>query len=353
VIAIADDMTGALETGAKFGEVGIPAIVSAKPIDAGLAPVVVFDTETRHLTAERAAAEVKRFIRESGAAHPRLIYKKTDSTLRGHISAELAALVELFPEWRIGYAPAYPALGRTVRNGVLYVDGVAVAETAFASDPLNPIRDSSVSSLLHPGLTCTIFDGETDAHLEEAARTILSSQSMRIAAGPAGLAEMIARWIDLPRVAPPDLPAIRSCLVMNGSLHPAAAAQMRHAGARGWTILRKEYQAGMSAAQVAHENGRYLAQQAAACSPDALLVIGGDTAFAAIEALGLPRLLAIGEVVPGVPISRIEAAALAGSLPGRNRDLFLITKAGGFAGVDVLRRVRERLDSYSGDRTIT
>src|SRR5450432_1499710 len=86
LIAIADDMTGALEVGAKFSAAGIRAVVSTKPVDAGSSPVVVFDTETRHLSAKRAAEEVKRFIRQSGGRPPRLIYKKTDSTLRGHIS---------------------------------------------------------------------------------------------------------------------------------------------------------------------------------------------------------------------------------------------------------------------------
>ena len=69
-------------------------------------------------------------MQDSGAWRPELIYKKTDSTLRGNIAAELRALADLFPTWRIGYAPAYPALGRTVKNGVLYVDDVPVSETA-------------------------------------------------------------------------------------------------------------------------------------------------------------------------------------------------------------------------------
>ncbi len=337
-------MTGALEAGAKFSAAGIRALVSAKPIDAASVPVVVFDTETRHLSPERAAEEVKRFILESGVGQPLLIYKKTDSTLRGHISVELRALAELYPDWRIGYAPAYPALGRTVTDGVLYVDGVAVAETVFASDPLNPIRSSSISSILHSELACTIFDGETDAHLEQAARMILSDQCMRIATGPAGLAEMIAKWIDLPRSAAPPLPNVRSCLVMNGSLHPRSAVQMQYAEGPGWRMLQKDHSPGMSAAQVACENARYVVEQLAASAPDAVLVIGGDTAFAVIDGLGLPPLLSIAEVVPGVPISRIGAGALAAVLPGRNRDLFVITKAGGFAEPDVLRHVRERLN---------
>jgi uncharacterized protein YgbK (DUF1537 family) len=54
--------------------------------------------------------------------------------------------------------------------------------------------------------------------------------------------------------------------------------------------------------------------------------------------------LPVTEVVPGVPVTRIEARQLARVLPGRRRDLFLITKAGGFGEQDVLCRVRERLD---------
>ncbi len=87
-----------------------------------------------------------------------------------------------------------------------------------------------------------------------------------------------------------------------------------------------------------------MVEQVAASGPDAVLVIGGDTAFAVIAELGLPPLLPLGEVVPGVPVSCIEAAALATSLPGRNRDLFVITKAGGFAEPDARARSREIID---------
>ncbi len=343
VLALADDMTGALEVGAKFSGAGIHTIVSATPIPAASAQVVVFDTETRHASPETAAAEVKRFVLQSGSTDPKLLYKKTDSTLRGNISAELRALSELFPDWRIGYAPAYPALGRTVRDGVLYVDGVAVEQTAFARDGLNPIRNSSILTMLHPELACTIFDGETDSDLRGAARLILADPSIRIAAGPAGLAEMMAEEIDLFRGATPSLPAIRVCLVMNGSLHERSAIQMRRAEAPGWTVLRKEYAHGADPARVARENGEYLAEQIATHDPDAVFVIGGDTAFALIAALGLPTLSPIAEVVPGVPVTRVER----NFLKGRTRDLLLITKAGGFGDPDVILSVRQKLSAHA------
>ncbi len=340
ILALADDMTGALEIGAKFSAVGIDTLVSASPLSASSAQAVVFDTETRHVPPEIARSEVMRFIRQSAAGHPRIIYKKTDSTLRGNISAELQALAELYPNWRIGYAPAYPALGRTVKSGVLYVDGAAVAETAFAKDALNPISTSSVSAILHPDLACTIFDGETEVHLAETANTILSDDTMRIAAGPAGLAETIAAQIDLPRRAIPTLPVVRTCLVMNGSRHERSAIQVREAEGAGWRLLRKEYEPDDDAAYVAAENAKRLVERIAEEEPDAVFVIGGDTAFAVVQALGLPPLRPIAEVVKGVPVTRIEAAHLA-----RKRDLFLITKAGGFGEPDVFSKVRATLSN--------
>ena len=69
-------------------------------------------------------------------------------------------------------------------------------------------------------------------------------------------------------------------------------------------------------------------------------------AFAVVAELGLPLMMAVSEIVPGVPVTCIEAAHLVRVLPGRRRDLFLITKAGGFGERDVLCRVRERLDSH-------
>ena len=52
IIAIADDMTGALEVGAKFSAAGIRAIVWAKPVDAGAAPVAVFVAVTSAFATE-------------------------------------------------------------------------------------------------------------------------------------------------------------------------------------------------------------------------------------------------------------------------------------------------------------
>src|SRR5207244_801583 len=163
------------------------------------------------------------------------------------------------------------------------------------------------------------------------ATAILSDERMRIAAGPAGLAGAIAQQISAPhRTPPPPLPSVRSCLVINGSLHEHAAVQMRYAEGQGcmfrnpgaaWRILQRSYRSDATPAGVAKENGKYVLEQIASRVPDAVLVIGGDTAFAVISALGLPTLAPINEVVPGSPISRVRAAQFARILPRRKRDL--------------------------------
>jgi uncharacterized protein YgbK (DUF1537 family) len=218
--SLADDLTGALEIGAKFAAAGIAATVSTRLAWDRDATVSVIDTETRHAPPAEAAGIIQRLAREAGGV--RLIYKKTDSTLRGNIGAELTALAAAFPGSRVVYVPAYPRMGRTVRRGTLLVHGVPVHETEFARDPLNPVRQSHVPTLA--GECVTVIDAETDADIARAAGELLHAEGTLLAAGPAALAEAVAARIDLPRSLVPPFPRARQCLVVNGSLHPLSGS---------------------------------------------------------------------------------------------------------------------------------
>lgn len=319
ILALADDLTGALETGARFAAEGIaaPVTVAADP------DAVVIDTETRHLAPAAAAARVFELASAARARGVRLIYKKTDSTLRGNIAAELGALLAAWPGARAVYAPAYPAMGRTVRSGTLYVNGTRVSETEFARDPLNPVRESHIPSLLgHSGIQ--VFDGETDDDVDRAARLIVE-EGCPIAAGPAALASALARLLPAERTAPRPWPRVRRCLVVNGSYHSASLAQITCARERGWPVADDPRGvtdwaiSASTAPDVSLETGL-----------DALAVFGGDTAFALVRALRETRLEPIGEILPGVAVSTA----------GR---LTLITKAGGFGAPDLLPRLRDLL----------
>ncbi len=221
VFAIADDLTGALEVGACFPG----SIVSTNRLVSGTpgAPALVIDTETRHLPAGEAAAVVYETVLSALPFHPRLIYKKTDSTLRGNIAAEFGALLKAMPDREIVYAPAYPQMGRTVKEGRLLVHGLPVHQTAFALDTLNPVLTSNIRALMD-GLPVTILDGESVADLEGAACSIIQRAGAPIAAGPAALAACLksgCETVPLPRIA--------RCLIVNGSMHPVSAEQINFA----------------------------------------------------------------------------------------------------------------------------
>jgi uncharacterized protein YgbK (DUF1537 family) len=306
LLALADDLTGALEVAAHFAARGVPAAVAFGP-RTGAAELTVIDTESRHLPPAEAAA----LVGAIAARHAGLIYKKTDSTLRGNIAAELGALARLDPAARIAYIPAYPQLGRTVRVGHLYVDGVPVHQTAFARDPLEPVRSSSVAQVVR-GIECTIYDGETAEDVARAVASALEEASCRIIAGPASVAIELAKRAGTNPYAS-SWPRIERCLIVNGSLHEASRRQIDWAEAHGYA----------SSDPAAPWRIAPCARDAPAClraaAYDALMVFGGDTAFAILKALGCEHLEALGELMPGLPLSRLAG-----------RDWYLISKAGGY-----------------------
>jgi uncharacterized protein YgbK (DUF1537 family) len=326
VLAIADDLTGALEVGALFSQYGMESVVTTGPHVNRTERVVVIDSETRHLAPDRAEA----IVAACSAKASGLVYKKTDSTLRGHIGPELRALYRLY-DGRIAYVPAYPDMGRTVVDGHVLVYGVPLAETAFAHDRLNPVPHGNVRALLDPSCECEVFDGDSPEHILEAARTILASDRFRIIAGPAAIAGAIARQLGHPVAS--DWPAVRTCLVVNGSRHEVSQRQIQTAVFdASWSRFQPCIPESAEPLVVAQTIGDQVRDALAQRTYDALLVFGGDTAYGILRSLGSPLLRPVGEIVPGVPLSRID---------GRRE--VLITKAGGFGQPDLIQTLRSIL----------
>jgi uncharacterized protein YgbK (DUF1537 family) len=356
ILVLADDMTGALEVGAVFSKSGFRAIVSTRTEPNCDAEVCVVDTETRHSTPTVAFEKTINVVRAFSRT-PELIYKKTDSTLRGNIRAELNGLATIFPHWRIGYASAYPEQGRIVRNGIVHVNNVPLSDTTFARDILNPVSTSSVRELIGPNLRCTIFDGATNSDVRSAAQTILSDEMMRIAVGPADLEAALAKCLRAERTDNQVLPLVKSCIVLNGSRTPLSQSQVEYAeqhqcvarnNASAWQLADVPVAEGSLPAAVAASRAKCVIGLLQGQSTDAVLIIGGDTVYAFIRTLGEPPITPVAEILPGVPVSRIGKCHLKSSLAEYDRDLILITKAGGFGEMDVLCRVRRILEQNAG-----
>jgi uncharacterized protein YgbK (DUF1537 family) len=333
ILAVADDLTGALETGAKFAGRGMRARVTTELSvrERPDVPVLVVDTETRHLSADAAFSVVREVVHAALRFEPWLIYKKTDSTLRGNIAPELRALLELIPCRSMVYAPAYPEMGRTVRRGRLFVAGEPVDQTVFADDPVDPVRESDLGVILR-GLPVQVEDGETSDDVLAVAARIIAADPPPLAAGPAALAGGLAALLGARHAGQlRSWPRLPRCLVVNGSRHPASAAQVAVARASGcfkcsWRLFEED--PGGAGLERASRMGELVRRQIEISPVDVLTVFGGDTALGIHRALGGPPFEAWVEIVPGVPLSRCG-------------DLFWITKAGGFGAADILCKILE------------
>src|SRR5918993_1204266 len=149
IAIIADDLTGAADSGVQLARAGYRTAVvfqgSSLPAEDGLDAVSV-DTDSRPLPAGFAAervVEAAHAVRDS-----RVVYKKLDSTLRGPVAAEIAAALEATGREAAVVAPALPAAGRTTVGGVQMVHGTPVHETEFANDPKTPVNEGHLPTLL-------------------------------------------------------------------------------------------------------------------------------------------------------------------------------------------------------------
>src|SRR5436190_7748438 len=119
LLVIADDLSGATDVGVQFAKQSVPALVATKAMAersnlAGLFgshEVVLVDLESRHLGPAEAARAVTGIIKSARAAGVEFFYKKTDSTLRGNVGAELEALWQTSNRRTLSFIPAHPRLG--------------------------------------------------------------------------------------------------------------------------------------------------------------------------------------------------------------------------------------------------
>jgi len=396
IAVVADDLTGSGDTAVQFVRAGWPTQLSvgrasqalADPA-AGRAEVIAVTTHSRPLPAPQAAAVVRDDVAALRAAGVRRLYKKVDSTLRGAFKAEIDAARQAWRDDAVAVVcPAFPATGRTVRDGILYVDGRPVTETSAATDPVTPVTESHIPTLLGAAQLgvidaetpraladrilaageVVVVDAQTPQDMDRLASAIALIGERALPVGSGGLAAPLARlWA--------GAEARGAVIVVVTSQHSAArrqAAALQAAGAQAWSptlaqladpaawqawsaqmrqaapaadaqatllLLAPEgRQAGLDADTVAARLGELAGQLIRASEVAGVVATGGDGASAVLAALQAGGIALVDEVTGGVPLGTLTGGPAAG-LP-------IVTKAGGFGADDVLiraaRAVRER-----------
>lgn len=186
VLVVADDLTGANATGARFARAGLRSatVTSVGMTDAldGFDAVIV-STDSRHLDPAQAAARVTAVVEEFPEAA--LVIKRTDTTLRGNVSAETAAVLAAVRRHHPGQrvrglvVPAYPTSGRVTVDGMQLLDGVPLERTELRHDAHNPMHTSSVGAIVSAQAPLTyrhVTLGTVLADAEELHRALLDGE---------------------------------------------------------------------------------------------------------------------------------------------------------------------------------
>ena len=254
LLVLADDFTGALDTGVQFSSKGINTLVTTNKELKDLTleddtEVLVIDTESRYLSFEKSYQLIKEILQVAKKQGISYFYKKVDSALRGNISSEIKALLEEFPEQKIGMVPAFPEMNRIVRDGKLYIDGIPVSQSIFAKDPYEPVTESDIRIRLKkeagieaalvqnweepfPDQDLLLFDSHSEEDLEEIAGCLQKKNDLRLSIGCAGFAKYLVKalfpekQIFQPQVKGP-------LLVISGSVNPITRGQIEYAQEKG------------------------------------------------------------------------------------------------------------------------
>lgn len=393
IAVVADDLTGSGDTAVQFVRAGWTTVLSVGGAQQALqdtaargAEVLAVTTHSRALPGPEAAAAVRREVRLLREAGVRRLYKKVDSTLRGAFRAEIEAAREAWGDDAVAVVcPAFPATGRVLRGGVLYVNEVPVAQTSAGTDPVTPVTQSHVPTLLGCALVSpaagetpaelarrigaagpvVVVDAATREDMDLLARAVAELGERALPVGAGGLAEPLARLWAAGQAAGPVLAVVTS-------QHSAArrqAAALTAAGARAWAptlddladvqawqawsqrvldeareaagqdmalLLAPEgRRAGLGSDAVAHRLGSLGAELALALPAAGVVATGGDGVREVLGALGASGIALVDEVTGGVPLGTMTG--------GRAAGLPIVTKAGGFGGDDVLIRAAQAI----------
>ena len=258
LLVIADDFTGAMDTGVQFRTAGtlirIGGQLNEDLIHRKDLQVLIVDAETRHMSPQDAYHTVYSISAAAAQAGVPCIYKKTDSALRGNIGSELTAMLRAAERRQLHFIPAFPRMARYTREGIHYIGSTPVAESVFGADPFEPVRLSDVREIIASqsnvpshvvgqdgqaeGEGIFVYDAQTEADLRRIAGALRDSGELCLLAGCAGFASVLPALLELESDSS-GLPQMDPrLLTVCGSVNPITLGQLDAAERAGVPRIR-------------------------------------------------------------------------------------------------------------------
>ena len=362
-IIIADDLTGACDSGLEYARAGLRTRITFDVVDTLEADVLVLSTDSRRMSAQAAFKHVGELASLLLLDRAEVVFKKIDSTLRGNIFQECEAVRQMADARVAVLAPALPAQGRIVENGILKVEDLA---GGWSLDVEQKLREQgarvervrldalaqriSEATSLSPYFLC---DATSDEDLASIARILWKATQRILWIGSAGLAKPLAALLTKDFMAfsaehvaqYPGMP--KPVLACIGSDHPVTTRQMEYLQQNRTCSTFKVASVEASEIAAAFAQNRHIVLTLDMQQPNEVLlrrffealptismggifISGGDTAALVCRAADVRELWLSGQIQNGVAYGYIEGGALGG--------LAVATKSGGFGKADDLVR---------------
>ena len=339
---VADDLTGACDAAVAFTPVCDPVRVQITDRLSDPAWPLAVTTESRDLTPIEAEIRIVNVVKR---LPPDIeLFKKIDSVFRGNTVTEIAATLRQATFDLAVIAPAYPGLGRTVRDGILHIqeaDGDHVlpigklltdAGCSFTTLSAGLTLDELAINLRHSldqPIPTVLCDASMQSDLERVVRAARSLGKRILWVGSGGLAHALAAQLPLRKAKLAHQLHPGRTIFFIGSTHPVTRAQVDH-------LRSSTDNAELVPVTFGEANADDIRRAAAAHDPTqigCLFMTGGDTAHFVCRVLGINALLLKREFAPGVPLAVAEG--------GRFDGVSVVLKSGGFGPPDLLCRLLE------------
>jgi 3-dehydrotetronate 4-kinase len=399
--AIADDFTGGSDLASMIASAGAGASIVFGICDPALlqsldTSAVVLCLKSRGVPASEArrlSSQAFHLLKDLRPRQLQFKYCSTfDSTPAGNIGPVIEELLGLTQATFTIAIPALPVNGRTQYLGHLFVNGVPLDESPLRHHPLNPMDDANLprffarqsalptkvvsldvirkgSDAIRAALTglprgtVAFLDCTEDADL---AAIAAATHDLPFITGGSGLASHLPQHWPASQATATNEPKLknRRCLILSGSCSQATLDQLqalRESGIHvhpigteprtlqedldrsGIAVLSSSAPAGQrddspdASHRLEREFGQIAREAVWEWDVNQVIVAGGETSGAVVEALGVPAARLVSNIAPGVP-------ALLAQHP---RPLGLTLKSGNFGGPDFFLRAKQHLDQLT------
>lgn len=151
-VIIADDLTGANDTGAILAQNGfrVGTILKKDHMEQFRDyDVLCISTNSRGISRDEAYERIQKAAELFPKSDAILYSKRIDSTLRGNVGAEIDSILDyLGEEYRAVVVASFPGSGRVSVGDILLVNGVPLQLTEVAKDPTTPVHTSRITDIV-------------------------------------------------------------------------------------------------------------------------------------------------------------------------------------------------------------